>query len=132
MTITELTSSIVQLGIIGKVRRAALVAVAVVATMFVPVSAQAQTEAPKEVVVELNKLEQNDAACRAYLLLRNRTEREFSVFERLVRGEGVNDIALHLAISNKTVSTHKARLMQKLGAHSMADLVRYAMEHRLV
>ena len=59
-------------------------------------------------------------------------EREFSVFERLVRGEGVNDIALHLAISNKTVSTHKARLMQKLGAHSMADLVRYAMEHRLV
>ena len=40
--------------------------------------------------------------------------------------------ALHLAISNKTVSTHKARLMQKLGAHSMADLVRYAMEHRLV
>jgi DNA-binding NarL/FixJ family response regulator len=60
------------------------------------------------------------------------SEREFSVFERLVRGEGVNDIALHLAISNKTVSTHKARLMQKLGAHSMADLVRYAMEHRLV
>ena len=60
------------------------------------------------------------------------SEREFSVFARLVRGEGVNDIALHLAISNKTVSTHKARLMQKLGAHSMADLVRYAMEHRLV
>ncbi|MBF8164362.1 response regulator [Ectopseudomonas hydrolytica] len=60
------------------------------------------------------------------------SEREFSVFERLVRGEGVNDIALHLAISNKTVSTHKARLMQKLGAHSMADLVRYAMEHRLI
>ncbi|MDA7087701.1 response regulator transcription factor [Pseudomonas sp. SA3-5] len=60
------------------------------------------------------------------------SEREFSVFERLARGEGVNDIALHLAISNKTVSTHKARLMQKLGVHSMADLVRYAMEHRLV
>jgi DNA-binding NarL/FixJ family response regulator len=60
------------------------------------------------------------------------SEREFSVFERLVRGEGVTDIALHLAISNKTVSTHKARLMQKLGVHSMADLVRYAMEHRLV
>lgn len=60
------------------------------------------------------------------------SEREFSVFERLVRGEGVNDIALHLAVSNKTVSTHKARLMQKLGVHSVADLVRYAMEHRLV
>jgi DNA-binding NarL/FixJ family response regulator len=60
------------------------------------------------------------------------SEREFSVFERLVRGEGVNDIAQHLAVSNKTVSTHKARMMQKLGAGSVADLVRYAMEHRLV
>ncbi|WP_410017140.1 response regulator [Pseudomonas sp. 5P_3.1_Bac2] len=59
------------------------------------------------------------------------SEREFSVFERLVRGEGVNEIAQHLAVSNKTVSTHKARLMQKLGIHSVADLVRYAVEHKL-
>ena len=60
------------------------------------------------------------------------SEREFSVFERLVKGEGVNDIALHLAVSNKTVSTHKARLMQKLGLHSVADLVRYAVDHKLL
>jgi DNA-binding NarL/FixJ family response regulator len=60
------------------------------------------------------------------------SEREFSVFERLVRGEGVNEIAQQLSVSNKTVSTHKARLMQKLDAHSVADLVRYAMEHKLV
>ncbi|MDO7919751.1 response regulator transcription factor, partial [Pseudomonas aeruginosa] len=37
------------------------------------------------------------------------SEREFSVFERLVRGVGVNEIALQLAVSSKTVSTHKAR-----------------------
>ncbi len=60
------------------------------------------------------------------------SEREFSVFERLVRGEGVNEIAQQLSVSSKTVSTHKARLMQKLDAHSVADLVRYAMEHKLV
>lgn len=60
------------------------------------------------------------------------SEREFSVFERLVRGEGVHEIAAHLAVSGKTVSTHKARLMQKLGAHSVADLVRYAVDHKLV
>ena len=60
------------------------------------------------------------------------SEREFSVFERLVRGEGVHEIAAHLAVSGKTVSTHKARLMQKLGAHSVADLVRYAVDHTLV
>ncbi|WP_043097592.1 response regulator transcription factor, partial [Pseudomonas aeruginosa] len=44
----------------------------------------------------------------------------------------VNEIAQQLAVSNKTISTHKARLMQKLNAHSVADLVRYAMEHRLL
>lgn len=60
------------------------------------------------------------------------SEREFSVFERLVQGEGVNEIAQQLAVSSKTISTHKARLMQKLGANSVADLVRYAMEHKLV
>jgi len=42
------------------------------------------------------------------------------------------DIAGKLALSSKTISTHKARLMQKLAAHSVADLVRYAMEHKLV
>lgn len=60
------------------------------------------------------------------------SEREFSVFERLVRGEGVNEIAQHLAVSSKTVSTHKARLMQKMAVHSVADLVKYAVEHKLL
>lgn len=60
------------------------------------------------------------------------SEREFSVFERLVQGANVNDIAQQMALSNKTISTHKARLMQKLNAHSVADLVRYALEHKLV
>ena len=60
------------------------------------------------------------------------SEREFSVFERLVQGASVNDIAQQLALSNKTISTHKARLMQKMNVTSMADLVRYAMEHKLL
>ncbi|TDR81373.1 response regulator [Paludibacterium purpuratum] len=60
------------------------------------------------------------------------SEREYQVFERLVRGTNVNEIALQLAISAKTVSTHKVRLMQKLHAHSVADMVRYAIEHHLL
>ena len=60
------------------------------------------------------------------------SERECSVFERLVRGEGVNDIAQHLAVSNKTVSTHKTRMLEKLNLSSMADLMRYAMAHDLL
>ena len=60
------------------------------------------------------------------------SEREFLVFERLVQGASVNEIAQQLALSNKTISTHKARLMQKMNVSSMADLVRYAMEHKLL
>jgi len=60
------------------------------------------------------------------------SEREFQIFLRLARGEGVNDISQQLAISAKTVSTHKVRLMQKLGLTSTADMVRYVIEHKLL
>jgi DNA-binding NarL/FixJ family response regulator len=60
------------------------------------------------------------------------SDRELEVCRLLVQGRGVNDIAEQLSISNKTVSTHKLRLMEKLGVASVADLVRYAMEHDLL
>lgn len=60
------------------------------------------------------------------------SEREFQIFLRLAQGEGVNEIGQHLAISAKTVSTHKLRLLQKLGLGSTAELVRYAIEHKLL
>ena len=60
------------------------------------------------------------------------SDREMTVLRQLVCGMGVNEIAEKLKISNKTVSTHKARMMEKLGAHSTAELVRYAMKHGLV
>jgi len=60
------------------------------------------------------------------------SEREREVFQLLTTGLGVNDIAAKLSISNKTVSTHKLRLMEKLNLSSMADLMRYAMHHKLL
>jgi DNA-binding NarL/FixJ family response regulator len=57
--------------------------------------------------------------------------REFDVFERLVAGESVTDIAQTLHLSVKTVSTHKANLMAKLGVGSASDLVRYAIRYGL-
>jgi DNA-binding NarL/FixJ family response regulator len=60
------------------------------------------------------------------------SERELEVFRLLTTGKGVNEIALQLAISNKTVSTHKVRLMEKMNLPSMADLMRYAMHHGLL
>jgi DNA-binding NarL/FixJ family response regulator len=49
----------------------------------------------------------------------------------LVRGRGVVDIAEALHLSAKTVSTHKARLLKKLGLDNLSDLVRYALKHEL-
>lgn len=58
--------------------------------------------------------------------------RELEVFRLLTTGKGVNEIATQLAISNKTVSTHKVRLMEKMQLSGMADLMRYAMQHDLL
>ena len=60
------------------------------------------------------------------------TDRELQIFTLLASGASVNNIADQLAISNKTVSTHKARLMEKMGLASNVDIVRYAMQHGLL
>ncbi len=57
--------------------------------------------------------------------------RETDVFKWLVKGLAVNDIADQLAISNKTVSTHKARLLEKMHMTSIAELTRYAVDKQL-
>lgn len=59
------------------------------------------------------------------------SNRELEVFELLVKGLGVNQIAEQLVISNKTVSTHKNNLMEKMNFHSSADMVRYAIQFQL-
>lgn len=60
------------------------------------------------------------------------TAREMQIMLMLARGEGVNHIAEALAISNKTVSTHKSRLMDKMMFTTNADIVKYAISHRLI
>ncbi len=59
------------------------------------------------------------------------SDREFEVFRLLVAGDAVSDIAAQLNLSVKTVSTHKANLMQKLGLANQTELVRYAIKHGL-
>jgi DNA-binding NarL/FixJ family response regulator len=60
------------------------------------------------------------------------SERELHIFRLFAKGRGINEIAEELFISNKTVSTHKARLMQKMNFQSNAELVRYAADHNLI
>jgi DNA-binding NarL/FixJ family response regulator len=60
------------------------------------------------------------------------SDREYQVFEMLVAGKSVTDIAERLNLSVKTVSTHKAHVMQKMNMTNQAELIRYAIGHRLV
>lgn len=60
------------------------------------------------------------------------SDREFNVLRLLARGIAVREIGLQLAISHKTVSTHKARMMEKMGFQNNTELLRYALSHKLV
>ncbi len=60
------------------------------------------------------------------------SDREYEVFRALVSGKTVSDIAAQLNLSVKTVSTHKARLLEKMGMTNHTELVRYALAHRLL
>lgn len=59
------------------------------------------------------------------------SDREFQVFLALVEGKAVGEIAAALNLSIKTISTHKAHLLKKMQAQSVAELVRYAITHAL-
>lgn len=60
------------------------------------------------------------------------TAREITVLHYLADGMRVKDIAGELAISDRTVSTYKARLLEKTNTHSLVELLRLAAQHGLV
>jgi len=60
------------------------------------------------------------------------SDREFEVLRALGSGMTVKDVAEQLRLSAKTVSTYRARLLEKMGLKSKADLVRYVVEHGLL
>lgn len=60
------------------------------------------------------------------------SDREFEVFSHLVKGKSITEIGDLLHLSVKTVSTHKTRIMQKMGMNTLSDLVQYAVAHHLL
>ena len=60
------------------------------------------------------------------------SDREFQVLQMLAAGKSINEIADTWALSAKTISTHKMRLMQKLGLSNNAEVIRYAIRHGLI
>lgn len=59
------------------------------------------------------------------------SDREIEVLRLLGQGKTVSTIADDIALSVKTISTYRARLLEKLQLRTTADLVRYAVEHHL-
>jgi two-component system invasion response regulator UvrY len=60
------------------------------------------------------------------------TDREYRVMWLLASGKPINQIATELSLSPSTVSTYRARVLKKLKLTTNAELVRYAVSHRLV
>ena len=60
------------------------------------------------------------------------SDREFQVFRMIAEGKSVSDIAARLNLSVKTVSTHKANLMHKMNMRNTGELIRYAINQRLI
>jgi len=60
------------------------------------------------------------------------SDREFRVFLMLASGLTVKQVAERLHLSSQTVSTHRARILDKMTMETNADFVRYACQHRLL
>jgi DNA-binding NarL/FixJ family response regulator len=60
------------------------------------------------------------------------SEREFQIMLMLARGKSVTEIANDIFISDKTVSTYRARIMDKMGMKKNADLTLYSIKNNLI
>jgi len=59
------------------------------------------------------------------------SDREFEVFRSLGIGQTVSQIAAELSLSVKTISTHRSKILKKMSMKTNADLIKYALEHKL-
>lgn len=60
------------------------------------------------------------------------TPREFEIFTLIAEGKSTKEVAGHLDIAVKTAETHRTNLMRKLRVHSVSQLIRFAIRHRVV
>jgi DNA-binding NarL/FixJ family response regulator len=60
------------------------------------------------------------------------SDREFDVFKLLAAGKTVSEIADTLSLSTTTISTYRSRILVKMNFKTNADLIRYALEKKLI
>ncbi len=59
------------------------------------------------------------------------SDREFEVMRLIASGKTVGQIAVLLSLSDRTISTYRARLLEKMGMRTNAELTHYAVQHKL-
>jgi DNA-binding NarL/FixJ family response regulator len=59
------------------------------------------------------------------------TPREVEIIRLLAEGKSNKEIAPELGITIRTVETHRAKIMRKVGVHSLAELIHYAIRHKI-
>jgi DNA-binding NarL/FixJ family response regulator len=59
------------------------------------------------------------------------SEREYQIFEQIIQGKSLTEIAEAMAISVKTVSTYRTRVLEKMNMENNAELIHYAIQHGL-
>lgn len=77
--------------------------------------------------IDRSKAEHPDEDAR----LASLSDKELSIMQMLAKGMTNKEIGDTLFISNKTVSTHKTRIMEKLGARSIVDVIDSARRHHI-
>jgi DNA-binding NarL/FixJ family response regulator len=60
------------------------------------------------------------------------TSREREVLQLVAEGYTASDIGARLGLSPRTVETHRASVMRKLGLHTRTDLIRYGLRHGIL
>jgi DNA-binding NarL/FixJ family response regulator len=60
------------------------------------------------------------------------TAREVEITRLLAEGKANKVIAANLGITTRTAETHRAKIMLKLGVHSLAELIHYAIRHKIL
>jgi len=80
----------------------------------------------------INPLRQQDGTATEMDLFKTVNDRELMVLQLFAQGRSNKEIASGMFLSNKTVSTYKKRLMQKLKASSLVELIEMAKRNALV
>jgi DNA-binding NarL/FixJ family response regulator len=86
------------------------------------------TQKVSEIVIDrfLNTKNPNQQGHRASALI---TAREIEIIRLLALGKTNKEIAVQLQIGVRTIETHRSNIMRKLGFHTLAELIHYALRH---